>query len=217
MTSFYHGALPEYYWHQGKPHYNLGNKIVHSSIAKMNPLRATYHFDPNELTQMPFYFSQVPQLSWLWGNLDFSMNKYHRHYQAHDDWYPDRKNKSLGHKQGGHCNLNGKTSKYMTLQPQTIPRGCFREIRKFQSCASQNGAAECHSEKISIMEVCPQHVLEGLREKRKWYLRAEAIDNQTYKRAMKVSDYNRGRSVSDLDIKDWSFGAVGNLRSDSTW
>lgn len=34
---------------------------------------------------------------------------------------------------------------------------------------------------------------------------------------MTVSDYNAGRSVSDLDIKDWSFGHPNNLRSDSTW
>jgi hypothetical protein len=67
------------------------------------------------------------------------------------------------------------------------------------------------------MEVCPDHVLEGLREKRKWFLRAEAIDNQTYKRAMSVSDFNKGKSVSDLEIKDWSFGHPSNLRSESTW
>ena len=73
------------------------------------------------------------------------------------------------------------------------------------------------NEKISIMEVCPDHVLEGLREKRKWFLRAEAIDNETYKRAMTVSDYNKGRGVSDLTIKDWSYGASNALRSDSTW
>lgn len=73
------------------------------------------------------------------------------------------------------------------------------------------------NEKISIMEVCPDHILEGLREKRKWMLRAEAIDNETYKRAMKVSDYNKGKSVSDLTIRDWSYGSPKNMRSDSTW
>jgi len=67
------------------------------------------------------------------------------------------------------------------------------------------------------MEVCPDHVLEGLREKRKWFLRAEAIDNETYKRAMTVGSYNCGRSVRDLSIKDWSYGDVSNMRSDSTW
>jgi hypothetical protein len=67
------------------------------------------------------------------------------------------------------------------------------------------------------MEVCPDHVLEGLREKRKWYLRAETIDNQTYKRAMQVSDYNKGKSVADLDIKNWAYGHPHNLRSGTTW
>jgi len=73
------------------------------------------------------------------------------------------------------------------------------------------------NEKLSIMEVCPDHILEALREKRKWYLRAQAIDNETYKRAMTVSSYNRGRSVSDLDIKDWTAGHPRNLRPDSAW
>jgi len=60
-------------------------------------------------------------------------------------------------------------------------------------------------------------VLEGLREKRKWMLRAQAIDNETYKRAMTVGEYNKGRSVADLSCKDWSYGTPQNLRSDSTW
>ena len=110
-----------------------------------------------------------------------------------------------------------KQSKFMALQPQFIPKGCYREIRKYQSCAAGQGKDKCFNEKISIMEVCPDHVLEGLRERRKWYLRAEAIDNETYKRAMTVGDYNRGRSVTDLDVKDWSFGHPRNLRSESTW
>jgi len=67
------------------------------------------------------------------------------------------------------------------------------------------------------MEVCPEHVLEGLKEKKRWYARATAIDNATYKRAMEVSDYNRGRTVSDLKLKTWSSGNRENLRSDSMW
>lgn len=159
---------------------------------------------------MPFFLGHIPQLSWVYGNLDYSFNKYHRHYQAHDDWLPDRKNKTLGHKNGSNINPNMKQSKFMTLQPQFIPKGCYREIRKYQ-------AAQTLEAKISIMEVCPDHVLEGLREKRKWYLRAQTIDNQTYKRAMTIADYNKGRSVADLEIKDWSYGNPKNLRADSTW
>ena len=67
------------------------------------------------------------------------------------------------------------------------------------------------------MEVCPDHVLEAMRERRKWWLRAQVIDNETYKRAMNVSDYNKGKSVSDLHIKNWAYGHPSNLRSDSTW
>jgi len=110
-----------------------------------------------------------------------------------------------------------KQSKFMALQPQFIPKGCYREIRKYQACTAGASKEKCFNEKISIMEVCPDHVLEGLRERRKWYLRAEAIDNETYKRAMTIGDYNNGRSVSDLDVKDWSFGHPRNLRSESTW
>ena len=73
------------------------------------------------------------------------------------------------------------------------------------------------SAKLSVMEVCPDHILEALREKKKHMLRAEVIDNETYKRAMQVSDFNRGRSVSDLSLKTWAYGCGGNLRSDSLY
>ena len=214
--NFYSSNFPEYYWQKG--HYNLGNKIVHSDLYKsLNPIRARYDYEPNQYTQMPFYLGVVPQFFWLYGNLDYSFKKYHRHYQAHDDWYPDRKNKTLGHKNGSNCSPIMKSSKFMTLRPNFIPRGCYKEIRKYQMCAAKSSAEACFSDKISIMEVCPDHVLEGLREKKKWYLRAEMIDNDTYKRAMTVSDYNRGRSVNDLQLKTWEHGKTANMRSDSMW
>jgi hypothetical protein len=181
--NFYSSNMPEYYWQKG--HYNLGNKVIHSDLYKtLNPIRARYEWSPNDYTQMPFFLGHVPQFNWVYGNLDYSFNKYHRHYQAHDDWYPDRKGKSLGFKNGGFCENSLKLSKYMTLVPNFIPRGCYKEIRKYQLCAQGKGAEACLNDKISIMEVCPDHVLEGLREKKKWYSRAEVIDNETYKRAM---------------------------------
>ena len=120
-------------------------------------------------------------------------------------------------KNGGFMEGNKKNSKYMTLTPNFIPRGCYKEIRKYQICQQKKGTEQCLSDKISIMEVCPDHVLEGLQEKKKWYLRAEVIDNQTYKRAMSVSDYNQGRSIADLQLKTWDYGKGGKLRSDSVW
>ena len=132
---------------------------------------------------------------------------------------PDRKNKTLGAKQGGMNQPIMKNSKYMTLIPNFMPRGCYREVRKYQQCAATIGKEfeQCVNQKISIMEVCPDHVLEGLREKKKHMLRAEVIDNETYKRAMSVSDFNRGRSVSDLKLKTWDYGTAKNLRSDTIY
>ena len=47
----YHSAQPEYYWHQGKPHWNLGNDIVHSNFYKsLNPLRQRYEAHPTDYT-----------------------------------------------------------------------------------------------------------------------------------------------------------------------
>lgn len=182
-VNFYSSNFPEYLWQ--KPHYNLGNKIVHSDLYKtLNPIRARYDYKPNDYAQMPYFLGMVPQFSWVYGNLDYSYNKYHRHYQAHDDWYPDRKGKTLGHKNGGFTDKTRKNSKYMSLVPSMIPRGCYREIRKFQICKANSSEEACLNDKINIMEVCPDHVLEGLREKKKWHLRAEVIDNDTYKRAM---------------------------------
>lgn len=214
--NFYSSIFPEYYWQ--KPQHDLGNRIVHSDLHKaLNPIRSRYDYKPNDYSQMPFYLGSVPQLNWLYGSLDYSFQKYHKQYQAHDDWVPDRKAKTLGTRQGGHCNPNMKNSKFMTLVPSMIPRGCYREIRKFQSCQTANGkdSAPCQSQKLSIMEVCPDHILEGLREKKKWFARAEVIDNETYRRAMQVGDYNRGRSVSDLKLKTWEYGT--QLRSDSLY
>ena len=45
------------------------------------------------------------------------------------------------------------------------------------------------NEKINIMEVCPKWTLELLREKKRNLMRATLIDNQTYRRAMEVSEY----------------------------
>jgi hypothetical protein len=138
MNNFYTSVVPEYYWQ--KPHYNLGNRIITSDLYKsLNPIRARFDYTPGEYQQMPFYLGVVPQHWWLYGNLDYNMDKYHKHYQSHDDWLPDRKAKTLGAKQGGFNSPIMKDSKFMTLQGKQIPRGCEREITKYQSCTKQTG------------------------------------------------------------------------------
>jgi hypothetical protein len=215
-TSFYSANHPEYF-HQ-KPHYDLANKVLHSSFYKsINPIRTYYDYKPYRLQEMPVFFGHYPQLSWLYGNLDYSFNKYHRHYQAHDEWYPDRKNKSLGFKQGGFMDQSGRNPVGITFNLDLLPRGCQREKRKYEQCKAKSPEDECFNQKISIMEVCPDHILESFREQKKWYLRAKTIDNQAYRRSMSVSDYNKGRSVTDLKLKDWSYGTADKMRSDGYW
>jgi len=214
-ASFYGSRMPEYY--EQKWHWDLGNKIAHSSLYKaLNPIREVrdYAYGGGDV-HMPWYLGRMPQATWVYGTLDYTCNKYHRHIQSHDDWLPDRKMKPLGVLEGGTMMPNMQNSMGMKIKHEYMPRGCLREFKKYQSCSAENGANNCTNEKINIMEVCPEHVLEGLRERRKWTARATAIDNATYKRAMEVSDYNKGRSVSDLKLKTWAHGMRQNLRTDS--
>ena len=77
--NFYSSNFPEYFWQ--KPHYNLGNKLIHNDLYKtLNPIRARYDYKPNDYTQMPFFFGVVPQFYWVYGNLDYSLNKVNRLY-----------------------------------------------------------------------------------------------------------------------------------------
>lgn len=56
---------------------------------------------------VPLFYGVPPGGVWLYGNLDYTMNKEHKLIQAHDDWYPDRKAKPLGMKNGGLCDSRG--------------------------------------------------------------------------------------------------------------
>ena len=141
--SSYSSLTAEYFVHEGKPHYNFANKIAHSNFYKtMVPWRTRYENQVGERKPLPVYFGNVPQHTWIYGNLDYSFNKQHRHLQG-EDWYPDRKNKSLGSKRGGIKTGNTGVSKYMKLHADMIPRGCYREIQKYQSCTADKAKAEC--------------------------------------------------------------------------
>lgn len=55
-----------------------------------------------------------------------------------------------------------------------------------------------------------------MQETKKRNLRALSINNATYKRAMEISPYNKGRTLADVDPnKRWSDGLAKNLRPDS--
>jgi hypothetical protein len=90
----------------------------------------------------------------------------------------------------------------------------LREINQYKACVKSNKKEECFDQKINIMEVCPKWVLEALREKKRFAMRATLIDNQTYRRAMKVSDYNQGRSLKSIRKETLK---EPEIRSDGYW
>jgi len=118
---------------------------------------------------------------------------------------------------GGDRVATKNTFVYPTYVPIYYPKGCSNEIQIYKECVKETGKPEkCMDQKLNIMEICPKWTLELLREKKRNLMRATLIDNQTYRRAMEVSDYNKGRSVKDLKTsKTWVDGTADKLRSDA--
>ena len=69
---------------------------------------------------------------------------------------------------------------------------------KYYECRKDKGVhsivddvPQCNSKKEAIFEDCPHWVLENIALKKRFYKRAEAIDTETYRRAMEISDYTK--------------------------
>jgi hypothetical protein len=203
-----------------KPHYNLFNKFIYSDfMKKYNPFLELRSYHPLIQTRMAPWYGRVPQATWVDGILDYSYNKHNYKTIGHFDMHENRKNKPFKQQDGG-----DKThgSRIPPVRPGYryiyYPKGCREEISKYKSCVSNHRDEECVNQKINVMEICPKWALELLRERKRVLLRATLIDNETYRRAMSVSPYNQGRSLSDIKVeKKWSSGHVQNLRSDGYW
>jgi hypothetical protein len=131
--------------------------------------------------------------------------------------HENRKNKPFKTGRGGDRVSMQNSFLYPTYVPIYYPKGCSNEIQIYKECVKKSGKSErCMDEKLNIMEVCPKWVLELLRERKRTLMRTTLIDNQTYRRAMEVSDYNKGRSIKDLKTqKTWEDGHPNKLRSDA--
>jgi len=206
--------IPEYYYQNY--HHNFFNQIIHSQLFKMiNPLRTQNEVSLYGKRSMPLFFGQIPHTKWQYLSLDYSFDKHNPFNPNDNEMHMDKRNKFLGHLNGGTEDVFGRVPVYLNLQHYSIPRGCLREITKYTKCREQNSKEECFQEKVNIMEICPLHILENLRHKKRNELRAQKIDNNTYRRAMEISKYNKGRTVSDLEIKNWFYSYT--LRPDSYW
>ena len=189
------------YYYQGTLA-NFFNKIYHSKAYRtLNPLRRHYEYHPEFLQAAARYHGVVPQVTWRYQSIDYSLAKeidmpLHEHRQ----WNPlDKKTTPDGSKDHGYIFDKGNLfPAYPVYVSFPVVRGCAKEIDKFTKCSETKGQENCFKERINVMEICPQFELEKFRELRKFLLRAEAIDNTTYRRAMEVSEYNKGRTVSDI-------------------
>jgi|Transcript_15933 hypothetical protein len=87
---------------------------------------------------------------------------------------------------------------YLPPEGMKYPRECAKFVSRYMDCRSDNGergltnpVPACDSRKAEIFEQCPHWVLENMKLKKKVFKRYEEIDNETYRRAMEISDYNR--------------------------
>lgn len=95
---------------------------------------------------------------------------------------------------------NKKAGSRIYAQPYGMPypRECGKTVDKYFRCRRAYGVtspvdnvAQCNSFKDVVFDQCPHWVLENLALKRRFFKRAEEIDNGTLRKAMEVSDYNK--------------------------
>ena len=195
---------PDYFYQ--RPHINFFNSIMYSKFVKaINPFHEHRSFVPKEHIRQAVWFDEAPGSSWVDGVLDYTYNKQNKNSIGHFHWHEDRKNKPFKDKgPGGDRVPYGPSFTNPVYAPVYTPKGCARELTNYQKCSSNGG--DCFNQKIGVMEVCPKWALELLKEKKRLHMRASLIDNETYRRAMEVSDYNLGRTVADVkEDKDLSY------------
>lgn len=198
-----------------RPHHNFFNKIFYSDFMKRyNPLHEWRSYHPLYHQRLANWYGVAPHSTWVDGSIDYTYDKYNQSTIGHFHMHENRKNKPFKVRSGG-----DKVRSHGFVHPDYaniyLPKGCAREVKIYKDCVkNKKDVSKCLDKKINIMEICPKWALELLREKKRILMRATLIDNETYRRAMKVSSYNEGRSLGDLkeDIKQQP-----KIRGDSYW
>jgi hypothetical protein len=190
--------MNEDYFYQ-RPHHNLFNKFFYSKFMKTyNPLHEWRSYHPLNHVRLANWYGEPPHATWVDGSIDYTYQKYNNVRSGHFHQHENRKNKPFKKKNGGDM-VRGSTPRQPTYVYSYFPKGCQREIYNYRKCISdKKNQEQCFDQKINIMEICPKWALESLRENKRFLMRATLIDNQTYRRAMKVSEYNKGRSLKDI-------------------
>jgi hypothetical protein len=203
------------YFYQ-KPHHNWFNKFFYSNfMKKYNPLHEPRSYHPLYHVRLANWYGVPPHATWVDGIIDYTYDKYNTTTVGHFHMHENRKNKPFKQTNGGDKNYLRDQMLHPTYVKILLPKGCAKEIKLYKDCVVKKGDVNrCTEQKINIMEVCPKWSLELLRERKKFIMRATLIDNETYRRAMKVSAYNQARSLRD--IKEDTKGQP-DIRTESYW
>ncbi len=101
---------------------------------------------------------------------------------------------------------------------ELLPLVCYRKLDKFDRCKMFNGEQKCREEEVDFLQTCPNPVLQQLRKTKLTNQKHRLIQLQDYKKAMEVSEYNRGRTVANVNPeKRFIHGTAKYLRPDSMW
>ncbi|EGR29904.1 hypothetical protein IMG5_146230, partial [Ichthyophthirius multifiliis] len=173
----------------------------------------------------PFALRQVPSedrhaFGYRWGNQFFTPNPYpnnihfDRLFPTHYDPLSEsaKSNDSLQLMKSA-----PNTYSKLVFSSDKFPRPCIRTIQYYQRCKMVNDKTKCEQEKNDILSICPNWALDSMKEKKRQQLKKHAIDRQVYENAMKVEDYNQGKSVSQISNKTWKNGTRHYLRPDTMW
>lgn len=99
-----------------------------------------------------------------------------------------------------------------------LPPVCDKYLFFYKRCAMINGSDKCKDEENEFLEVCPNFVLNKMKNKKMKMAQARLIQMKEYNDAMELSSYNAGRSIRDIDMtKRWKDGTAEKLRPDTFW
>lgn len=213
MDAYVDSLTTETYFIQ-RPHHNFFNRLYYNNnfFKTLNPFYQYRSAHPFERQRSSEWFGRAPQASWVDGILDYTYNKHNINSIGHFHLHENRKNKPQKHHEGGDAVMPRHLFTHPSYMENPYPSGCVNEVKKYSEC--KNSGKSCVQEKVNIVEICPKWALEAMREQKKLIMKCTVIDNQTYRRAMKVEKYNEGRSLSDLKDKN---SHLRKVRADGYW
>ena len=113
----------------------------------------------------------------------------------------------------------GVGATYQMSKPE-LPHICHVRHKDVKRCrmVNENDDGRCVPEIEGLLQECPNFALKIMNRMKNFNSRVKNIQRKEYKEAMQVSDYNKGRTMGDLESgAKYSDGSSYNLRPDTMW